>query len=274
MDKENKRRLMIRMDEIKDETKHAIGRIIESHSEKRKYSTKKELTTIVANKFIDIMSQKGIKVDSMYLEGELNVLLSELESRGKISDDYLWSQVNRFLNRHIEYAIEDTETDEKKSNLRRSEFRTEEIIDEDKSERHRVINNNQVSKIEEYVHDIFSHTMRILEYRGINISQKDREELQYEVLSELKNRASNHMTSFFENDNNELSEQIRRNLLEFFEAINHEFSQEEQSEDKKEKKPWELSRDEKENINPYKALKKAESNRQGIQNVLPDNVID
>lgn len=268
MDKENKRRIMIRMDDLKNETMQEIQRVVRKNSESRKYSTKKEISIRVINRFKEIMAQRGINVNSQYLEGQLDVLVSELESRDKKSDDFLQSQVNRFLNRHMEYAIEDVETDEKKSNLRRNKSMTEEVIDEDKSERKRAADNNQVPKIEGYLHDIFSHTMRMLENRGISISQNDREELQYEILSTLKHSSSEHMSSFFKNDNNKLSENIKRIISYFFEAVNNEISQEEQSEDKKEKKSWELSPSEMENINPEEALKNAENRGNAEQNQL------
>lgn len=269
MDKEIKRRIMMRVDELKNETIQSISRIIREYSEDRKDNIKKEIKTSIINEFAKLMEEKGIKVDSQYLEGQLDVLVSEIEGRDKKSDDYLQSQVNGFLNRYMEYAIEDVENDEKKSNLRRNESRVQEIIDEDKSERRRAANNNQVPKIEEYLHDIFSHTMRILEYRGINLSQSTREELQYEILRRLKHSSSEHMSSFFENDNNKLSENIRRIISEFFEAVNKEISQEEQqSEDKKETKPWELSPSEMEKINPEEALKNAENRGNAEQNQL------
>lgn len=272
---DNKRRSAIRMEQLKDETMQSIRQVIEKHSEDRKKNTKKEITTRIINIFTKRMAEKGIRVDSQYLEGQLDVLVSELEGRDKKSDDYLQSQLNRFFNRHLEYAIENTEADVKQLNLRRNESRTEDIMDEDKSERRRAANNNQIPKIEEYLHDIFSHTMRMLEYRGINISQTSEEELRYAILSRLKHKTSEDMMRFFENSNNELSEDIKGEISKFFESVNYEISKEEQqSEDKKEKKPWELSLSEMANINPAKALKEAENNRQGPQNALPDHIID
>ena len=275
MDKENKIRTMMRMDQLKDETMHEIRMCIEKHSENRKKSTKNEITASVINRFKAIMEQRGIRIDPQYLEGELSVLVSALEKRGKISDDYLQSNVNRLLNRHIEYAIEEVETDEKKTNLKRNESKSEDVLDKSKTDRRKAINNNQIPKIEEYLHDIFSHTMRSLEYRGINISERDKDELRHEVLSRLKYNVSNDMGEFFENDNNQLSQEIMRKISEFFSEMDKVVEQQEkQSSERKEKKPWELSASEMRRINPAEALKKSENNRSYVQNELPDHIID
>ena len=116
--------------------------------------------------------------------------------------------------------------------------------------------------------------MRMLEYRGINLSEINKEELRYEILSNLKFISSDHMTKFFESNNNQLSKNIMSRISEFFRTMEQEIhEQEQQSTEKKEKKPWDLSPIEMENINPAKALKNTENNRTNIQ-ALPDHIID
>lgn len=248
----NKRRNIIKMETLKDETIQAIKQIIKINSERRKNGTKNQLNNTIINAFKEILKQKGIEFDIEYVQGQLDVLINEIEKGNKVLDDNLLTQINRLLNRHIEYAIEYPE-EERDFNLKRNELRVDDGLEEDQSQRRKKINNNQIPKIEEFLHDIFSHEMRRIDYRGITLTEANREELRYEILNRLKHRSSEEIINFFENQNNSLTVNIKTKLSEFFETVNQELLQQEENEH--DKKSWELSEEEMKNIDPKEAVK-------------------
>lgn len=251
---DNKRRSIMKIETLKDETMQAIKRIIEINSDKRQSDTKKQSTTTIINGFEDIFKQKGIKVDEEYVQGQLYVLINEIEKGNRELDDDLLTQINRVLNKHIEYVIEAPE-EERDLSLQRNESRTDDVLEEDKMLRHKKTNNNQIPKIEEYLHDIFGHEMRKNEYRGIRLTEANLEELRYEILNRLKYRSSERMISFFEGQNNELTENIKTKLSEFFEIVKQEvLQQDQQKENQQPRKSWELSEEEMKKIDPKKAV--------------------
>jgi hypothetical protein len=253
---DNKRK-MINIETLKYETMQAIEQIIEGNSEDRKNGTKKKLNNAIINRFKGILEQKGIEFDEEYAYGQLDVLTSEIEKGNKVLDENLLTQINRLLNRHIEYAIEYPE-EERDLNLQRNESRVDDGLEEDESQRRKKINNNQIPKVEEFLHDIFSHEMRRIDYREITLTEANREELKYEILSRLKHASSKEITSFFEGQNNNLTENIKIKLSEFFEAVNQELLQQEESEH--DKKSWELTEEEMENVDPRKAVENIKEN--------------
>lgn len=251
---DDKRRYIMKIEALKDETMQAIERIIEINSDKRQSDTKKQSTTTIINGFEDIFKQKGIKVDEEYVQGQLYVLINEIEKGNKVLDDNLLTQINRVLNKHIEYSIEAPE-EERDLSLQRNESIADDMLEEDELLRRKKTNNNQIPKIEEYLHDIFSHEMRRNEYRGIRLTEANLEELRYEILNRLKYRSSERMINFFESQNNELTENIKTKLSEFFEIVKQEvLQQEKQKENQQPRKSWELSEEEMEKIDPQKAV--------------------
>lgn len=266
---DNKKRNIMKMETLKDDIMQVIKRIIEINSESRKSDTKHKLSNTIISEFERILKQKGIDIDVEYAYGQLDVLTSEIEKGNKVLDDNLLTQINRLLNRHIEYAIEKSEEDTK-LNLQQNEFRVEHGLNEDKSQRRRKANNNQIPKIEEYLHDIFSHEMRRNDYRGIRLTEANREELRYEILSRLKHRSSEEIINFFENQNNALSENIKAKLSEFFETVKQEFSQQELQN----KKTWELTPEQMRNIDPNAAKENAAIAAVEPTEQLPGNVIE
>jgi len=257
---ENKKRSIQEIDEAKDITKKDISYFLGNRSDYRKWATKKELTENVVKKFTEILRQRGIRPDTEYLEGQLDVLVSELEKGNKDLDGNLYADISKLLNKHVDYVIENTENDEKNYNLRKNEGRAGEVLEEDNSKRGRRINNMQIPKIQEYIHDIFSHTMKMLEYRGIKISQRDIDELRYDILNRLKNNTSRHMEDFLNEDKEVVFQEMKGMLSNFFEYTQEELAKQarEEQEPKKEKKWWELSPEEMKNIDPAKALENAQ----------------
>ncbi len=274
----DKYRIMQLLDELKRDTMTEIDGIIEDYTNNSKYNNGKSIREIVIKRFTEIMQNKGIRVDTAYLDGELNVLLSEIQKSDKRQNEDLRDNINHLLRKHVELSVETSNED---NDLKRNESRTMTELDENQSQRKRNIDNKNV-QIEDYIYNIFSHTMKMLEMRAISITQKERDELSYEVLSILKHKTTDKMTEIFDSNNSELLGRISTILSEFFETVNHELKKQQESEESKtkkdsERKPWELTPKEAKNINVEAATEEArrKAEERGIAfEPLPENVLD
>jgi len=263
---DNRRRMIIKMETLKHETMKSIHQIIKVKSDDRKNNIKNQIMNIIVNAVNEVLVQKGMQLDEEYVREELDVLTAEIEKGNKVLDDNLLARINSVLNRHIESAVDYPGVEERDIQLKRNESRMDNELEEDESQRHRKINNNQIPKIEEFLYNIFSHEMRKVEYRGITLTERDREELKYEILSKLKHRGSEKIADFFDNQNVELIRDIKTKISEFFESIKQELLQQEQQEGRTEnKKTWELSAEEMGNINPAKAVEEINKGKNDIE---------
>ena len=70
------------------------------------------------------------------------MLINEIEKGNKVLDDNLLTQINRVLNKHIEYSIEAPE-EERDVSLQRNESIADDMLEEDELLRRKKTNNNQ-----------------------------------------------------------------------------------------------------------------------------------
>lgn len=266
---DNKRRLVTKIEDLKNDIISEIAGIIEQNSENKNDEIRRNLNEI-KNKFDEIMKSEGINTNQEYLNTQLHVLQNEIKKTTDIPNQDLYSMISTRLNRYVAALLEGKDEEELETQTRRQKGNLEYEIGENKEKRKKDVSWVVIPSIEDYIEDIFSNTMRRLDSFDIRMSNQKFDELKFIILSQLKNKSVNNMEELFIDEDSEMIRIVNAKLEEFFSTV-EQMRVKNEKEETDNKKPWELSEEEMKNIDPEKAQRTVENR---IIKELPDNVIE
>lgn len=228
---DSKKRLLVRIADLKDEVMTDIFRSIEQSSEDKQYETKRRLDKI-KNKFAEIMESEGVSVNQEYLDTQLNVLESQIKRTLKGPNEDLCAMVSKRLSMYVDILSAEKDKDEIEAQTTHQKGNIQYELEENKGKRKKDVSLRIIPSIEEYIDDVFSNTRRRLDSFGITISGQQLDYLRSSISSQLKNKSVTEIEDFFIDEDNQLFRRVSAKLEEFFNTVEQMRVQDEQGENK------------------------------------------
>lgn len=267
---DNKRTLLGRISILKDEFINEIVSIINQKEEGKYYGTVSKLSNLKES-FTNIIRIKGLSVNEEYLRTQMDVLLAEIKRDNCKSNEELYTWISTRLNRYLDVLQTETDEEEIQRQLDGEKGHLQYEVEENKTQRKRRTIHIAVPKVEGYISDILSNTLRRADTLGIRISNNRFDELRYEISSQLKHKRTHEMEEFLLDEDSELIRIINQKLEEFFEQVDRIMVQGNQEEEKRKTSPNAMMFEHFE-IDHKLAQERAIAKSEGIE-TLPSNVI-
>lgn len=229
---DNKKALLGRISILKDEFINEIVGIINQKEESKHNQTVSKLSNL-KDSFTDIIRTEGLSVNEEYLRTQMDVLVAEIKRDNRKSNEELYTWISARLNRYLDVLQTETDEEEIQMQLDGEKEHLQYEVEENKTQRKRRTVHIAVPKVEGYISDILSNTMRRADTLGIRMSNDRFDELRYAISSQLKHRRIHEIEDFLLDEDSELIRTINQKLEEFFNQVNQMRTQGEQEGEKK-----------------------------------------